>query len=35
MPYKKEELLDWKSRNPKTVPKFALNWNGPGVTKRI
>lgn len=32
VPYKKEELLNWKSRNPKTVPQFALNWNGPGIS---
>ncbi|MBY6270165.1 hypothetical protein [Parageobacillus thermoglucosidasius] len=32
VPYGNEELFDWKSRNPKTVPQFALNWNDPGVS---
>jgi len=32
IPYKKEELLNWKARNPETVPQYALNWNGPGIS---
>jgi hypothetical protein len=32
VPYRKKELLHWKSRDPKSVPQYVLNWNGPGVS---
>jgi hypothetical protein len=32
VPYRKDELLTWKARNPNIVPQYVLNWNGPGVS---
>jgi hypothetical protein len=32
IPYQTEELKDWKARDPRVVPPFALNWNGPGIS---
>ncbi|MEH7114600.1 hypothetical protein V7124_19870 [Neobacillus niacini] len=31
IPYQREELNDWKTRDPRVVPSHTLNWNGPGV----
>ena len=32
IPYNKELLQKWKSRDSSTVPSFMLDWNGPGIS---
>ncbi|MEH7075146.1 hypothetical protein [Neobacillus drentensis] len=32
IPYQREELMAWKSRDPLVVPSFVLDWKGPGVS---
>ncbi len=32
IPYKNELLSKWKQRDPQIVPRFMLEWEGPGIS---